>query len=120
MGSATISELDYRLLQAQLDIMRGELPIEDGFTPPLVYGLSADRQKVVVRILVFPKQLPAKYDDRRSAMLARGMLCTRSVLSWFHGGGISDSDVTVEFLDTDDSGKEKMLATYQGGQLAFH
>lgn len=119
---ASISELDYRTLRAELDMLRGSTIMSKGVGVGRVTGLSPDRQQITVDIDVSEEQLPSQYGARREALLMAAAESAGTVMAEFDLQ--SSRSVRIEFYSIEEMVKSpknrKAYAEFSNEQLTFH
>jgi hypothetical protein len=117
------TEIDLRLLQAQVNIMREYSEIRPGMWAPYTPYLAPSRNEIVVRVPVFAKDLPSGFEDRRYAFQITAIQIVNTVAAQFpevYAPGRTDlkPDVLVEFVDYDMKRNTLVvIASYSKGEL---
>ena len=124
---ARISDLDYRTLQANNEIIQNSWIMNDGLGLPRVWGLSDDHQRIICRVDVSEKDLPKSHEEQKKVLEQTALSAVSGVYGVFGLGKLGDKAATnavkVEFMSIDSfakEGKPKAYAEFSDGQLTFH
>jgi hypothetical protein len=127
LGAARISDLDYRTLRADNEIIQNSWIMNDGLGLPHVWGLSDDHQQIICRVDVSEKDLPKSHEDQKRLLENAAASATSGVYVAFDLDKLGDKAAThavkVQFMSIDSLAKEGKLvayAEYSDGQLTFH
>ncbi len=127
LGTARISELDYRTLRADNEIVQNSWIMNDGLGLPHVWGLSDDHQQIICRVDVSEKDLPKSHEEQKKLLEGAALSATSGVYSAFDLDKVGDKAAThavkVEFVSIDSLAKEGKVVAYaefNDGQLTFH
>jgi hypothetical protein len=125
--TARISDLDYRTLVADNEIIQNSWIMNDGLGLPHVWGLSDDHQEIICRVDVSEKSLPKSHEEQKKLLEGAAFSATSGVYSAFDLDKLGDKAAThavkVEFMNIDSLAKEGKLVVYaefSDGQLTFH
>jgi len=125
--TARISDLDYRTLLADNEIIQNAWIMNDGVGLPHVWGLSDDHQQIICRVVVSEKDLPKSHEEQRKLFEMTALSATSAVYSVFDLGKLGDKvanhAVKVEFMSIGNlvkEGKPEAYAEYSDFQLTFH
>ena len=120
---ASISKMDWLLLQAEVTSLKILLPYDNGIAPPS-FSFDPDTNKVVAVAMVSAKQLEAepagevRHQLQESAITAQGTV-------HFYVQNLSNRDFVMEFRAFGDKVKEAgkgyyLYAEYKDGELVMH
>lgn len=122
---ASISEFDYKAMQADQQMIRNAIEAKDGIGVPFVRKITDDRQRIVVRVLISEQSLPTGYDARKKALYTTAQYAAFLVASEFgltdHGIQQVNDTVLVEFIELSKLPQDdKPYAEYVRGELIVH
>jgi hypothetical protein len=127
LTTARISDLDYRTLLADNQMIQDAWIMNDGVGLPHVWGLSDDHQRIICRVDVSEKNLPKSHEEQKKLLEQRAWEATAGVYGVFDLGKLGDKAanhaVKVEFISIDSlakKGKVEAYAEFNDGQLTFH
>jgi hypothetical protein len=124
MGPANITEFEYRVLSADIQMLRSATPYQQGIGVSFVKELSKDHQHVTIRTFISEGELPKGYDERKKALLAKAIFSAGTVAGTFDLNGEDLNAVRVEFVNLTDFLKApndvKPFAEWKDEELTFH
>jgi len=127
LGTARISDMDYRTLLANYEIVRGAWIMNDGVALPHVWGLSEDHEQIICRVELSEKDLPKSHEEQKKLLEETALTATSGVYGAFDleklDAKAANHAVKVEFVSFASLAKEGKLQTYaefSDGQLTFH
>jgi hypothetical protein len=110
-------ELERKFLMAEVRMIQDMLPAQGGMECGRVQGLSADGQRVAIRVPVVTGELPGEEAQRKEVLLRKANATARSVILEFMPR-LQVKDVEIEFVDFD-AGGMKTVAVYGEGEVTF-
>ncbi len=113
---AKLTELQYRLDKANIQLISARVPLDRGVMVPFVRKMSDDRKHIFMRAIVSDQDLPSRPEDRKKVLYETGLFAAATVIGQFDEGEVSLNDVTVEFCPI---GCDKNYAVFDKGELTF-
>jgi len=113
---ANLTELQYRLDQANIQIISARASLDRGVMLPSVRKISDDHKHILMRATISEEDLPSRADDRKKVLYETGLFAAMAVMGQFDEGELSLNDITVEFCPI---GCKKNYAVFDKGELAF-
>jgi hypothetical protein len=124
---ARISDLDYRTLQADNEIIQNSWILNDGLGLPHVWGLSDDHQRIICRVDVSERDLPKSHEEQKKVLERTALSAISGLSGVFDLGKLGDKAaahaVKVEFISFESlarEGKLQVYAEFSDGQVTFH
>ncbi|MGA2631352.1 MAG: hypothetical protein ABSG54_14230 [Terriglobia bacterium] len=115
---ASISGMDWLLLQAKVDQIKELFPLRTGISPP-EFGFRPDGNKVVAISLVDAKRLQAEPAGEATASLKTSAMGAQAAVLYYVPE-LADKDFEMYFKTCCDKAGFYTYAEYKNGQLVMH
>jgi hypothetical protein len=118
---AQLTEFHLRSIDAEIEMLRSEMPSDNGIGIPFFYDLT-DNEVIVLRCLVWEGGMPKAFDDRKRALEYRAAFGVGAAASAFNiPTDQAEQRFKVEFVTMKPpASKPTMVAEFSNGKLSFY